>query len=47
MSLLDNLSDCLICAPEKFQMSSTGFEPTTSEMPVQSSKQLSYEATQT
>ena len=41
MSLLDNLSDCLICAPEKFQVSSTGFEPMTCAMPVH---QLSYEA---
>ena len=46
MSLLDNLSDCLKCAPEKFQMSSTGFEPTISEIPMQTSHQLSYEATQ-
>jgi len=43
--LLDNLSDCLICAPAKFQVSSTGFKPITSVMPVQYSYQL-YEATQ-
>ena len=28
--LLDNLSDCLICASEKFPVSSTGYEPMTS-----------------
>ena len=44
--LLDNLSDCLICTPEKFQVSSTEFEPMTSVMRVQCSYQLSYEATQ-
>ena len=27
MILLDNFSDCLIYTPEKFQVSSTGFEP--------------------
>ena len=35
--LLDNLSDCLICAPGKFQVSSTRFEPTTCAVPVQCS----------
>ena len=46
--LLDNLSDCLIlvCAPEKFQVSSRGFEPMTSVMPVQCSYELSYKVTQ-
>ena len=31
---LDNLSERLICAPEKFRVSSTGLEPLTSAMPV-------------
>ena len=35
-----------VCAGEKFQVSSMGFEPMTSAMPVQGSHQLSYEATQ-
>ena len=39
------LSDCLICAPEKFQVSSIGFKPKTSVMTVQHTYQLSYEAT--
>ena len=34
------------CVPEKFQVSSTGFEPMTSSMPVQCSNQLSDEVTQ-
>ena len=44
--MLDNLSDWLISAPEKFQECSTGFEPMTSVMPVQCFYQLSYAATQ-
>ena len=32
--LLDNLSNCLICKHENFQVSSTGFEPMTSAIPV-------------
>ena len=43
---LDNLSDCLICVPEKFQASSTGFKPITSAMSMQCPNQLSYKATQ-
>ena len=43
--LLENLSDCLVCAPEKFQVSLTGFEPMPSAMPVQCFFQLNYEAT--
>ena len=35
--LLDNLSDCLICAPETFQVSSSRLKPMTSAMPVQCS----------
>ena len=35
-----------LCAPEKFQVSSTGFEPMTSSMPVRCSNHLSYEVTQ-
>ena len=41
--LLDNRSDCLICALEKFQVPSTGFKSMTSVMPVQCSYQLSYD----
>ena len=41
--LLDNLCDCLICAPVKFQISSKRFDPMTCMMPVQSSHHLSYE----
>ena len=44
--LLDNLCDCLICAPVKFQLSSKRFDPMTCTMPVQSSHHLSHEATQ-
>ena len=32
--ILDNLSDRLICAPEKFRVSSTELEPMTCAMPV-------------
>ena len=35
--LLDNLSNCLICAPKKFQVSSSGLKPITLAMPVQCS----------
>ena len=38
--------DCLICAPEKFQVASVGFKPMSSEMLVQCSYQLSFETTQ-
>ena len=38
--LLENLSDCHVCAPEKFQVSLTGFEPMPSAMPVQCFFQL-------
>ena len=44
--MLDNLSDWLISAPEKFQECSMGFEPMTSVMPVHCLYQLSYAATQ-
>ena len=44
--LPDNLSDCLTCAPKTLQVSSTGFEPMTSETPVHCSHQLSNEASQ-
>ena len=44
--LVDNLSDYLKCAPEKFQVSSTGFESMTCAGPVQWVYQSSYEATQ-
>ena len=37
---MDNLSDCLICALEKFQLSPTGLESMTSAMPVQFAYQL-------
>ena len=37
---MDNLSDCLICALEKFQLSLTGLESKTSAMPVQFAYQL-------
>lgn len=36
-TLPDNFSDCLICAPAKFHVSSTGFNSMTSGMPVQCS----------
>ena len=42
--LLDNRSDCLICAPEKFHVRSTGFKPMTSAMTARSRYQLCYEA---
>ena len=42
--LLDNLSNCLMNL--KNSGDSTGFEPMTSAMPVQCSRQLSYEVTQ-
>ena len=42
---MDNLSDCLMRAHEKFQVS-TGLEPVSSAMPVYYSNQLSYETTQ-
>ena len=44
--LLGSFSDCLVCAPEKFQVSSRVFEPMTSVMLVQGSNEWSYEATQ-
>lgn len=46
--LLDNLNNCLTCAPEMLQASSAGFEPLTFAMLVQCSQpfQLSYEATE-
>ena len=44
LHLLDNLSNCLINL--KNSGDSTGFEPMSSAMPVQCSKQLSYELTQ-
>ena len=43
--LLYNLSDCLISAPEKFQVASVGLKPMSSAMLVQCSYQLSYETT--
>ena len=46
LHLLDNLSYCLIRAPENFQAFLAGFEPITFTMPMQCSNQQSNEATQ-
>ena len=44
--MLDNLSDCLICAPEKLQVPLMEFKPMTSMALVQCCNKLNYEATQ-